>query len=148
MGLVKSLWVVGGESSSHRGEEWAKFLCPSGRTHPLGHFSFNNPGATQGFLDLFSGIELAPPLSFLLFSGCIDLPVICCQLSFPVVIDIVPHVSHRSATNLGFKAKAQLIRLRINPCAQVRRPFGSAIADDMADCLQWKEALMKVKVRR
>src|SRR5688500_6650937 len=41
-----------------------------------------------------------------------------------------------------------IIRLRINPCAQVRRPFGSAIADDMADCLQWKEALMKVKVRR
>jgi len=24
MGLVKSLWVVGGENPSHRGEEWAK----------------------------------------------------------------------------------------------------------------------------
>src|SRR6185295_8754427 len=43
----------------------------------------------------------------------------------------------------------RLIRLRINPCAQVRRPFGSAIADDLADCLQrTREALMKVTVRR
>ena len=34
MGLVKSLWVVGGENPSHRGEEWAKFLCPMGLTTP------------------------------------------------------------------------------------------------------------------
>ena len=27
MGLVKSLWVVGGENSSHRGEEWAKLYA-------------------------------------------------------------------------------------------------------------------------
>ena len=26
MGLVKSLWVVGGENPSHRGEEWAKLV--------------------------------------------------------------------------------------------------------------------------
>ena len=29
MGLVKSLWVVGGENSSHRGEEWAKLYVYS-----------------------------------------------------------------------------------------------------------------------
>jgi hypothetical protein len=27
MGLVKSLWVVGGENPSHRGEEWAKLYA-------------------------------------------------------------------------------------------------------------------------
>ena len=50
---------------------------------------------------------------------------------------------------MGYSALIRgLIRLWINPCAQVRRPFGSAIANDLADCLQRKEALMKVMVRR
>ena len=42
MGLVKVLWVVGGENSSHRGEEWAKLYVFGYDFHSLRRHSYNN----------------------------------------------------------------------------------------------------------